>query len=202
MVAKMIGVDLKLEEINLFTGDHLKPEYLKMNPRHTIPVLKDGKLVLTESRAICTYLINKYAAKNDHMYPRDPAQRAMVDSLLQFDLGTLYMNLAGYYYPVYIKGAEKFDEAVLTALKDALTVLESYLGNDKFLMGAHPGVVDVCIGTTLTGLEVFGFDVKPYPKIQAYYQRFTAIPEYAVTQKQGVAGFRDFVVQADAKRAA
>jgi len=200
MVAKMIGVELELVEVNLHAGEHLKPEFLKMNPCHTVPVLKDGDMVLIESRAMCTYLVNKYAPDNDQMYPKDPAKRGSVDCLLQFDLGTLYKNFASYFYPVYFKGAKEFNESLVPAIKESLAAFEHFMGDDKFLMGAHPGLVDVCLGTTLTGFEVFRFDLSAYPKIQAYYKRFTALPEYIEVQKENVEKFRDFIDAAKAKR--
>ena len=30
-----------------------------MNPSHTVPTMKDGDFVLTQSRAMVTYLVNK-----------------------------------------------------------------------------------------------------------------------------------------------
>lgn len=31
LCAKAIGLELELEEVDLFSGEHLKPEYLKVN---------------------------------------------------------------------------------------------------------------------------------------------------------------------------
>jgi len=200
-VAKMIGVDLELKETSLVKGDQHKPEFQKLNPNLTIPVLKDGDLVLNESRAICTYLVNKYAPDNDHMYPKDPARRATVDCFLQFDLGTFYPTVAGYYYPVYLKGAKDFDEAAMVPLKKAVNYLELKLGSHKFLMGDHPSVADISIGTSITSLDAVGFDMSDYPKVRAFYARFKALPAYAEIQHQGVEDFRAIIIQTDAKRA-
>lgn len=56
----------------------------------------DGALVLWESRAIMTYLCDRYAT-NDTLYPREVRARALVDQRLQFDLGTLYPRMLEYY---------------------------------------------------------------------------------------------------------
>ncbi len=53
--------------------------------------MKDGDLVLNESRAIMTYLATK--AGSDSLYPKDPKTRAMVDQRLYFDMGTFYRRL-------------------------------------------------------------------------------------------------------------
>ena len=45
------------------------------------------------SRAIMTYLVDKYGRKSEEtssLYPTDTNARAKVDQLLYFDIGTLY----------------------------------------------------------------------------------------------------------------
>ncbi|WP_323677962.1 glutathione S-transferase N-terminal domain-containing protein, partial [Halorubellus sp. PRR65] len=54
LTAKAIGVDLNLKLMDLMKGEHLSPEFLKINPQHTIPTLVDNGLALSESRAIMT----------------------------------------------------------------------------------------------------------------------------------------------------
>jgi len=51
MTAKAVGVDLNLKLTNLMAGEHLTPEFIKMNPQHTIPTLNDDGFALWESRA-------------------------------------------------------------------------------------------------------------------------------------------------------
>ncbi len=59
LTAKMVGVEINLKTINLMQGEHMQPEFLKINPQHTVPCLDDSGFVVTESRAICAYLVNK-----------------------------------------------------------------------------------------------------------------------------------------------
>ena len=70
-------------------GEHLTPEFLKLNPMHTTPTVVDGELVMSESRAIACYLANKYA-KDDSFYPRDPVKRLHIDQKLYFETGTVH----------------------------------------------------------------------------------------------------------------
>ena len=46
LVAKAIGLDCNLKVVNLEKGEQMTPEFLKMNPAHTVPVLVDGKATL------------------------------------------------------------------------------------------------------------------------------------------------------------
>nr|CAD7458693.1 unnamed protein product [Timema tahoe] len=129
LTAKAVGVNLNLKLINLFTGEHLKPEYIKLNPQHTVPTLNDNGFVLTESRAIAGYLVDQYG-KNDSLYPKDPKKRALVDQKLYFDIGTLCQRFGDYYYPIAFGGAPS-DSEKLKKLEEAFGFL------DKFLEGCR-----------------------------------------------------------------
>lgn len=89
MTAKMVGVDLNLKKTDLMAGEQMKPEFIKMNPQHNVPTIDDEGFYLNESRAICSYLVNKYG-KDDTLYPKDAKTRALVDQRLYFDMGVFY----------------------------------------------------------------------------------------------------------------
>jgi glutathione S-transferase len=95
ITAKAIGLDLDEKPIDFFQGAHLKPEYLKLNPQHTVPTLVDDDgFAIWDSHAIMTYLVSKYA-KNDSLYPKDLKKRAIVDQRLHFESGVFFARLLG-----------------------------------------------------------------------------------------------------------
>ena len=89
MTAECLGLKYNSKTVDLMAGEQMKPEYLAINPQHTVPTMVDGSLVLNESRPIAGYLVNKYG-KDDKLYPKDPVARAKVDQRLYFDMGTFY----------------------------------------------------------------------------------------------------------------
>jgi len=90
-------IDYKLTTLDLYKGETRTPEFLKINPAHCVPTLKDGDLVIWESRAIMQYLINAYCP-NSSLYPVDPATRVKIDMLLNWDQGTLYPKIVDAYF--------------------------------------------------------------------------------------------------------
>src|SRR5258705_7055477 len=46
--------------LSFSAGEHKTPEFLQLNPRHRVPVIRDGEYVLNESVAIIAYLERKF----------------------------------------------------------------------------------------------------------------------------------------------
>ena len=42
MTAECLGIEYTFKEVNLMKGEHMTPEYLKINPQHNIPTVIDG----------------------------------------------------------------------------------------------------------------------------------------------------------------
>src|SRR6266481_7332948 len=77
-----LGVGFESVTVNMITGEHRRPEFLKINPAGKLPVLVDGDLVLTESVAIVLYLADKYPENG--LLPADLTGRAQVNRWLLF----------------------------------------------------------------------------------------------------------------------
>jgi len=112
MTCKVLGVQYQLISTNPLLGETRTEEFvqvfqsllclkrisksivfaysLQLNPQHTIPVMVDGDVVISESRAAAQYLVNKYGWDGCKLYPSDPEVRAKIDSRLYFDIGTFY----------------------------------------------------------------------------------------------------------------
>jgi glutathione S-transferase len=90
-------IDLEYKLVDLFTGEHLKPEYAKINPNCLVPVLEDGDFRLTESSAILKYLADKAGSP---AYPKDLKARARVNEMMDWFNSNIYRDFAyGLIYP-------------------------------------------------------------------------------------------------------
>ncbi|KAK9874919.1 hypothetical protein WA026_005734 [Henosepilachna vigintioctopunctata] len=176
-VVKALGVRVNLKKVNLREKEHLTPEYIKINPQHTVPTLIDDDLILSESRAIITYLANQYG-KDDGLYPKDIRKRAVVDQRLYFDASTLYARYTEYYFPHYFAGAP-LDPMRLNKLKDAYVVFDSILDKSKFVTGDDLTLADFSFLASVSAAEISGFDISGYPNVVRWYEHVkTVTPGY------------------------
>jgi glutathione S-transferase len=93
MLIKKLELNVEVISVNLAAGEQNQPEFLKLNPLHQVPVLVDGDFVLTESRAIQAYLVNKFQPGSS-LYPNDPQARAVVDQRLYYDATVVFESAA------------------------------------------------------------------------------------------------------------
>ena len=76
---------LPFEEIKLDLGagkDHLKPDYLKLNPNGVVPTLVDDGRPITNSSVICEYLDERYP--DVRLTPDDLVERARMRAWMRF----------------------------------------------------------------------------------------------------------------------
>ena len=68
VVAGILKQEIEVQMIDLFAGEQKQEWFLKMNPKHQVPVLAiDEKTFISESVVICQYLC-KVAGQNS-LYP-------------------------------------------------------------------------------------------------------------------------------------
>ncbi|XP_077511391.1 glutathione S-transferase 1-1-like [Amblyomma americanum] len=197
VVAKKVGVDLKLHNINLMAKEQLNPEFVKLNPQHTVPTINDNGFVLWESRAIGLYFVEKYAPESQ-LYPKDLQLRATVNRLIFFESGSFLPAQMAYFRPKWFKGQEPsadLKEAYDKALATAVTLL----GDKKFLCCDYVTLADIglasSLGVAIEGSEYEGLD--KFPQLKEYYKRFkAAVPEYEEVASEALRLIRDMVQRA------
>src|SRR3954468_13021381 len=157
---------LDFEELDVW-GKTTTPEFLAKDPAHLTPMLEEGGLprgALWESCAIMAYLCNKHGL--DRFFPRDPGERAIIDSAMFYLIGTLYPLVARATYPALgfpqypgeaaTSGAD--DQTKAQAAKDAEAAIaiplnafhEFFLRNGQFIGGGDgPSIADIRLAATL-----------------------------------------------------
>jgi glutathione S-transferase len=176
MVAKQLNIDLNLKQLNLRNGEHLTPEFLKINPAHTVPTIVDDGFALWESRAIIQYLCNKYAPDSD-LYPKDPKERAQVDRMLNFDMSSFAIIREAIIYKLF-RGIEPTEEKV-QAVKNNLKLLDTLIGDNKYVAGTHLTIADLSFLASSSIFTVTDYDLSDYPNVKEWLERLeTELPYF------------------------
>ncbi|XP_012283323.1 glutathione S-transferase 1-1 [Orussus abietinus] len=190
LTAAAVGVDLNLKNVDLFKGEHLKPEFIKMNPQHTVPTMDDNGFYLWESRAIMGYLVDQYG-KNDSLYPKDPKKRALVNQRLYFDMGVLYQSFADYYYPIIFGGAPK-DEEKFKKIESGFDFLDKILNGEHYLVGKNLTIADLATVVTVSNCELMGYDFGKFKNVSKWFQKIKSeAPKYEETNGEGLKAFNE-----------
>ncbi len=165
---------LDFEEVDVW-GKKSTPEFLAKDPADLTPLLEEEGLpkgALWESCAIMQYLCNKHGL--DRFYPRDPGERAMVDSAMFYLIGTLYPLLARATYPALgfgqypgeVATADVDEETKEKARQDAEHALAKpleafhtfFLEGRPFVGGDTPSIADMRWAATLEFLRAIDYD--------------------------------------------
>lgn len=194
MTAKCIGIDLNLKYVDLEHNEQMKPEFLKINPQHTLPTLVDhnnNDLALWESKAIMIYLVEKYA-KTDSLYPKCPQKRAQVNQRLYFDLGTLYHAYGEYYYTQIFDGKPADPEA-LKKVESAMELLNTFLEGQQYAVGQSLTLADLSLLASLSAFDVSGFELGKYHNVAKYYKHLYKVTPGAKDNEKGAIAFKKYL---------
>ncbi|KAH8289026.1 hypothetical protein KR054_003439, partial [Drosophila jambulina] len=167
MVAKALGLEMNKTLVNTLKGEQLSPQFIKINPQHTIPTLVDNGFTLWESRAIAIYLVETYG-KDDSLYPKDPKIQAVINQRLYFDHSNMYGSLAAYYFKPFLTGKQGSEEDFKKST-DTFEFLNAFLEGQDYLAADHLTLADIAILSNVANFDALGFDISKYPNVARWY---------------------------------
>lgn len=179
LLLSMMGLPFEYVERDIMKGETRTPEYLAtINPNGKIPalVLDDGR-VLAESNAILGYL-----AEGTNFIPEDRYARAEMMGWLFFEQYDHEPNVAVLISWYEIKGLPEHAEILgpmkQAGAKRALDLMEKRLAEHNWLVGESLTIADISLYAYTHRAELGKIDMKPYPGIRAWLDRFAAVPGY------------------------
>ncbi|XP_056171625.1 glutathione S-transferase F9-like [Syzygium oleosum] len=79
------GVEFETVPLDLFKGENRAPEFLKLQPFGSVPVVQDGDYTLFESRAIIRYYAEKYKHQGTDLLGKTVEERGLVEQWLEVE---------------------------------------------------------------------------------------------------------------------
>ncbi|WP_233842003.1 glutathione S-transferase family protein [Dyella sp. 2HG41-7] len=181
-VAKYLNLPMEYVRVDLRKGEHLKPEFLSLNPNGKVPLLVDGDLLLWESAAIMVHLAVK--AGSD-LWPSEPTQQVEVLRWLSWDLTHFSRHGGTLYFENLIKQAVGMGEPSAAAVEEATKfykrfagVLDAHLAGRKYLLGDRLTIADFGAGTLLPWTKEAKLPLEEFANIARWHERLMEIPAW------------------------
>ena len=151
--------------INL-DGEQFKPDFLKLNPFHQVPVIIDNGLRILESLAIIDYLESKYPTPS--LLPKNAEQLAKVRMVQMLSEHKLIPQLL----PIIVepKKSRKLIKSQ-RQLHRVLTIFAELLGEDNYFGGNCFSVGDIVGGNGVILINKLGISLDKYPNLLAWRDR-------------------------------
>jgi glutathione S-transferase len=164
-----------------FPPRRLQPDYLSVNPAGTVPAMVDGDRVMTESLAICEYLITKHGATSLLVGTGDP-ERAPFLQWLWYGESTIMLPIGMISRVERLKTPGVATDAILTDARETFAArlgpLEQRLEGRDFLVAGRLTLADISVGFALHITTLFGIDGMLGPRARAYYERLRQRPAF------------------------
>lgn len=176
-----LGLDYSLEMLP-FPPRVFAKEFLGINPLGTIPYFVDGPVKMTESSAICQYLVEKFGPTDLKVYPGEGDYGAYLNWLYHSDATLTFPQTIVLRYTRLEPEARRLPQAVadygafflgrLKLLDAALEDGRSFLVADRFT------IADIAIGYALILAESLKLDDRFSDRIKAYLVGLKERPGY------------------------
>lgn len=171
-----------LEEMNIdytliameFPPRYKVEGYLEINPLGTVPTFIDGALTLTESTAICQYLVDKHKDSNIGLPVDHPDYGNYLnwlhrsDATFTFPL-TLILRYSRFESPDRLQ--PQIVEDYTKWFNNRIKSIESALEGKEYLCANKFTIADICVGYALILATSIKVNVQFGPNTQAYLAR-------------------------------
>jgi glutathione S-transferase len=175
-----LGLDYELKIYTRNDKGRAQADLRDAHPLGKSPVIEDGELLLAESGAIASYLLDTYDTQHVLAPPRsDTMARGEFTQWLHYSEGSAFA-------PLIMKRLLMADADTQPPLITGfaagevdlqLGYINDFLGDKQFLLGDRLQGPDFGISYILEMANRIG-ELGPYPRLQAYLKRMTARPAF------------------------
>jgi glutathione S-transferase len=171
------GAEFSVETVNMFKGGHMRPEFLRVNPRHKVPVLvRDGK-ILTETVAMQLWIARTFPEAR--LLPDDPEEQVQAVSLMAWCAANIHTALTPFTLPERYCDLPDSKESVQRCagklLDEAFGLMDERLAGREWFFERFSSA-DVHFFWTFRRATLFSVDVARYANCQAHFARMNARP--------------------------
>ncbi|NRA45077.1 MAG: glutathione S-transferase family protein [Oligoflexales bacterium] len=169
-----LKVGYELVSVNLKQGAHKTKEFQSLNPFSRVPCLVWEGEQVSESLAICRYVIEQLKAYD--FYPKGVFARAQVDQWVDYTnihLGVALTNLAWHRHwcPLFgLTTDNRHADKLEIRINRELPVIEKKLSTHRYLVSSVPTLCDFSFLPQIWVYDKAGICLDRYPNILAWIE--------------------------------
>jgi len=171
------GADFEVQAVNTRNGGNRTPEFLKLNPKHKVPVLVIDGEPLTENVALQVWINRQFPKAK--LLPADPAQEIKAISLMAFCASGIHPKLTPNARPENycdLPGSEESVKRVANKLLfEDLKVIDDLLAGREWFF-PHFTACDAYFFWCFKRAISFKLDVSGFGNCVAHHGRMSARP--------------------------
>lgn len=183
----LVGADVEEVVVDLATGEHKTPEFLKLNRFGQLPVLVDGDSVIADSNAILVYVARKLG-RTDWL-PDTAEGAAAVQRWLSVAAGQIAFGPAAARLITVFGAKFNADEVIARAHAVLAQIDAELVGRNWIIGGVQPTIADVALYSYIANAPEGNVSLSGYPQILAWLRRVEGLAGFVPFQ-QTVAGLR------------
>jgi len=146
--AQELGLNFQRTEAGGQFGVVKTPEFIRLNPNSTVPVIEDEDFVLWESNVIVRYLCAKHSP--GHLYPTALRERFVAEQWMDWQQTNLNPASRTGFWQLIRTAPEQRNASVIAesnaAVESLMAVLDAHLGRHAFMAGEHFTMADIPLG--------------------------------------------------------
>lgn len=174
-----VGAPFTISNVAVPDGQPRPAEYLKLNPRGSVPTLTWDGFVLREGAAILTTLLDEHKSP---LLPRDGKARATALEWLAFANATLHPAYSRLFFQHKTLGAAAADNPLyapsIAAVQKLWDDIEQRLGESAYLAGNDITIADILVTVIANWSQFMKKPITFGPKTKALFGRVIARPSY------------------------
>ena len=171
------GAQFEVRALNMRKQEQMSPEYMKINPKHKVPMLVVDGRTLTENVAINTWVARTFPAA--HLLPSDPWQELQATSLMSWCSGGIHPFLTRINSPAKVADYPGSEEAVrkaaVAALMENFKIADDMLAGREFFFD-HFTVPDAHFFWCMRRASQFELDLAQFKNCSAHFARMQQRP--------------------------
>lgn len=167
-----IGLPFELIKVDIYKEEHLKPEFLAINPYAQVPAMQQGNTCTTQASAILL-LLSEQHPEAKLMPPINSDERSKALEMLFYLSNTIHPIYLRLFYPQRLSESapEEVKSIGLDLLKTKLKELDTVLSTQDYCVSNTLYGPDYYLFAMLNWLRLFSISLDDFPQLKAFTQR-------------------------------